>query len=104
MKLKSTVGKPARVRQEIDVLRWCSTLVTSTALLAVLIILLSTRWGAALSDDTRTSSRFAMRLEKQPSFFESKFTIRKQVELDEGEETRVLLSVLMMILLERACG
>lgn len=45
-----------------------------------------------------------MRLEKQPSFFESKFTISKQAELGEGQETRVLLSLLMMTLLERARG
>jgi hypothetical protein len=53
---------------------------------------------------SRTDGKVVMRLEKQPSFFESKFTIRKQVELDEGWETRVLLSLLMMILLERARG
>ena len=53
---------------------------------------------------SRIDGTVVMRLEKQPSFFESKFTIRKQVELDEGGETRVLLSVLMMILLERARG
>ncbi|MCK4801888.1 MAG: hypothetical protein KAS84_07840 [Anaerolineales bacterium] len=45
-----------------------------------------------------------IRLEKQPSFFESKFIIRKETELDEGGETRVLLSLMMMILLERARG
>ena len=53
---------------------------------------------------SRTEGTVVMRLEKQPSFFESKFTIRKQVELDEGLETRVLLSLLMMILLERSRG
>lgn len=53
---------------------------------------------------SRIDGTVVMRLEKQPSFFESKFTIRKQIELDEGGETRVLLSVLMMILLERARG
>ena len=52
MKLRSTAGNSTRVRQEINVLRWRITLVTCTALLAVLIILLSTRWGAALGDDS----------------------------------------------------
>jgi len=45
-----------------------------------------------------------MRLAKQPSFFESKFMIRKEMELAEHEEIRVLLSLMMMILLERARG
>lgn len=46
------MGKSARVRKEIDVLRWRTTLVTCTALLVVLVILFSTRWGAALGDDS----------------------------------------------------
>lgn len=53
---------------------------------------------------SRIDDMVVMRLEKQPSFFESKFTIRKQTELDEHGETRVLLSLMMMILLERARG
>ncbi len=53
---------------------------------------------------SRTDGMVVMYLEKQPSFFESKFTVRKQAELDEGGETRVLLSLLMMILLERTRG
>ncbi len=45
-----------------------------------------------------------MRLEKQPAFFESKFEIQKLAELDPTEETRILLSLLMMVLLERSRG
>jgi uncharacterized protein YxjI len=53
---------------------------------------------------SRADESVVMRLEKQPSFFESKFMIKKDVELDEREEIRVLLSLMMMILLERARG
>lgn len=53
---------------------------------------------------SRTDGTVVMRLKKQPAFLESKFTIEKQAELDEGRETRVLLSLLMMLLLERSRG
>ncbi len=53
---------------------------------------------------SRGDGPIVMRLEKQPSFFESKFIVRKDLELDEREETRALLSLMMMILLERARG
>lgn len=45
-----------------------------------------------------------MRLEKQPAFFESKFKIEKLADMQPTEETRVLLSLLMMVLLERSRG
>ncbi len=53
---------------------------------------------------SRTDDTVVMRLKKQPAFLEGKFTITKEAELDKGLETRVLLSLLMMILLERARG
>jgi hypothetical protein len=53
---------------------------------------------------TRTDGTPLMRLSKQPSFFESAFTIEKLGDLDERSETRVLLSLMMMILLERSRG
>lgn len=53
---------------------------------------------------SRSDGTVVMRLKKQPAFLESKFTIEKQAELDEGRETRVLLSLLMMLLLERSRG
>ena len=53
---------------------------------------------------SRDDGSIVMRLEKQPSFFESKFIVRKDLELDEREETRALLSLMMMILFERARG
>jgi hypothetical protein len=45
--------------------------------------------------------RIVMRLKKRPSFFESKFTIEKDADLEQREEKVILLSLLMMILLER---
>ncbi len=45
-----------------------------------------------------------MRLKKLPAFLEGKFQIDKLAELDELDETRVLLAMLMMLLLERQRG
>ena len=48
--------------------------------------------------------KIVMRLKKRPSFFESKFIIEKDAGLEQREENVVLLSLLMMILLERKRG
>lgn len=53
---------------------------------------------------TRADETLVMSLEKQPSFFSRKFTIKQLNQLSEQEEIRVLLSLLMMILLERTRG
>src|SRR3972149_438649 len=53
------------------------------------------------SDD---QGRPLMRLVKQPAFFEGKFKIEKLAELQPAAEIRILLSLLMMVLLERARG
>lgn len=45
-----------------------------------------------------------LRLEKQPAFFEGKFVIEKHAEMPPQEEIRALLSLIMMILLERGRG
>ncbi len=45
-----------------------------------------------------------MRLLKMPAFMEGKFQLQKLADLDEAEENRVLLSVVMMTLLERTRG
>jgi uncharacterized protein YxjI len=45
-----------------------------------------------------------MRMQKQPALFEGKFMIEKQCEMSEGDEKRVLLSLMMMVLLERRRG
>lgn len=44
------------------------------------------------------------RLEKQPAFFEGKFQLTQQGQMNQTEETRLLLSVLTMTLLERSRG
>lgn len=53
---------------------------------------------------TRGDGTLVMSLEKQPSFLSRKFTIKQLNQLSEQEETRALLSLLMMILLERTRG
>ncbi len=53
---------------------------------------------------SRLDGTAVMRLAKQPAFFESKFTITKLAALDEEQEVRVLLSLIMMLLLERSRG
>lgn len=45
-----------------------------------------------------------MRLQKQSAFFEGKFAIEKLAELQPPDETRTLLAVIMMLLLERTRG
>lgn len=45
-----------------------------------------------------------MRLQKMPSIFEGKFKIEKLVELDDFDEKRALLSLMMMTMLERTRG
>jgi hypothetical protein len=45
-----------------------------------------------------------MRLAKQPAFMEGKFRMEKLAEMSEPDETRAVLSFLMMILLERRRG
>jgi uncharacterized protein YxjI len=52
----------------------------------------------------RAGGQTLMKLEKQPAFFESKFEIQKLAEMESLEETRVLLSLLMLVLLERSRG
>ena len=53
---------------------------------------------------TRLDETVVMRVQKQPAFFEGKFTIEKQAEFNDAEEKRMLLSILMMLLLERTRG
>jgi len=53
---------------------------------------------------SRPQGMVVMRLKKQPSLFENRFTIKRMTELSQTEETQVLLSLLMMILLERRRG
>ena len=45
-----------------------------------------------------------MRLKKEPAFFQGKFSIEKLAAVSEEEETRILLSLIMMVLLERQRG
>ena len=52
----------------------------------------------------RTNGSPVARLKKQPAFFEGVFEVEKLAELSPEEESRVLLSVLTMTLLERARG
>jgi hypothetical protein len=53
---------------------------------------------------TRSDGTPVMRMTKQPAFFEGKFTVEKLGVLNETEEQRVLLSLMMAILLERSRG
>ena len=53
---------------------------------------------------SRPDGAVVMRMEKQPAFFEGKFSLQKTAPLSESEEKRVLLSLIMMLLLERSRG
>jgi hypothetical protein len=52
----------------------------------------------------RADGTVVMRLEKKPSLLSRKFTIKPVDQLSSPEETQALLSLMMMILLERARG
>ncbi len=52
----------------------------------------------------REDGTSVMRLKKEPAFFQGKFKIEKLAELSKEEETRILLSLIMMVLLERQRG
>ena len=45
-----------------------------------------------------------MRLKKEPAFFQGKFSIEKLADQGQEEETRILLSLIMMVLLEKQRG
>lgn len=53
---------------------------------------------------TRQDGTPVMRMKKIPAFWEGKFQIDQLADLDELEETRILLSLLMLLLLERQRG
>lgn len=53
---------------------------------------------------TRADGTPAMRLTKQPAFWEGKFTIEKLTDLTPQEEYNLILSFMMLVLLERRRG
>jgi len=52
----------------------------------------------------REDGTAVIRLKKEPAFFQGKFKIEKLADLSKEEETRILLSLIMMVLLERQRG
>jgi uncharacterized protein YxjI len=52
----------------------------------------------------RADGTVVMRLKKEPAFFQGKFSIEKLGIVSQDEETRILLSLMMMVLLERRRG
>jgi hypothetical protein len=53
---------------------------------------------------SREDGTVVMRLEKIPSFLSRKFTIKPVAQMSDREEKQVLLSLMMMLLLERTRG
>ncbi|MGD9561180.1 MAG: hypothetical protein AB7F88_03060 [Pyrinomonadaceae bacterium] len=53
---------------------------------------------------SRVDGTKVARLQKQPAFFEGKFRLTSLAELSEDDDTRVLLGVMTMTLLERSRG
>ncbi len=53
---------------------------------------------------SRDDGNVVMRLEKNPSFFSRRFTIKAVDQLSDRQEQQVLLSLLMLLLLERNRG
>jgi hypothetical protein len=53
---------------------------------------------------TRPDGTLVVRLKKQPSLVGRRFRVTKLAEFEEGEEDRIVLGLMMMILLERRRG
>lgn len=53
---------------------------------------------------SRASGEGAMRLTKEPAFFEGKFKLEKLADLSTREEMNLILSFMMLVLLERRRG
>lgn len=53
---------------------------------------------------SRPDGRVVMRIQKQAAFMESRFTVEKKGPLEDLEEQRILLSLIMVVLLERNRG
>ncbi len=53
---------------------------------------------------TRPDGTLVCTFKKDPSFFGRKFSLHKESEFEKGEEDRILLSMMMMVLLERRRG
>jgi len=52
----------------------------------------------------RPDGKVVVRLKKERSFFGRRFTVHQLDEFEEGEETRIILGLMMMLLLERRRG
>lgn len=52
----------------------------------------------------RPDGQVVLRLIKQPAFWEGKYTVVKEAEIPEDDELRSLMSLLMIVLLERKRG
>jgi len=53
---------------------------------------------------TDNAGKTVVKLKKSPSFFGRKFDLEKTAEIDQDDKERVMLSLMMMILLERRRG
>ncbi|WP_338791765.1 hypothetical protein V9L05_19480 [Bernardetia sp. Wsw4-3y2] len=53
---------------------------------------------------SRPNGEIVAKLKKEPSFFGRRFKVEKLMEMEEIEEERILLGLMMMILLERRRG
>jgi uncharacterized protein YxjI len=53
---------------------------------------------------TRQDGTLVCSFKKNASFFGRKFTLNKEAEFEDGEEDRILLGMMMMVLLERRRG
>ena len=52
----------------------------------------------------RPDGTVIVKIKKQPALLESSFTIEEAVDISEAAETRTVLAILMMTLLERGRG
>ena len=88
------------IKEDNPWIKFLDALLSEIPILGILTgYLFNPKYNVTRPDGTRVA-----RLIKQPAFFEGKFSITQEAEMDEFEERRIALSLLMMVLLERRRG
>lgn len=88
------------IREENPWAKVLDVLLSEVPLLGIFTgYLFNPKFGVKTKDDNTVA-----RLSKQPSFFGRKFKLDKLTEIEDGDDERLMLSLMMMVLLERRRG
>jgi hypothetical protein len=88
------------IKEDNPWIKFLDALLSEIPIIGILAkYLFNPKYNVTRPDGTRVA-----RLIKQPALFEGKFEITQEAEMDEFEEKRIALGLLMMVLLERRRG